>query len=496
MELVLKFGAPLMTVAEVLYKKEVEKKKEKAKHDARLMLLKRILVYLVALLCAVLLFAATAKALIDLKVLNVRSIVSVAATDLPTDSYGHTNVLLLGKGDANHDGIDLTDTIMIASLDPTKTKSAVLLSVPRDLYLLKTEHMGVGKINTMYRDYKTALIRQGKTKEEASKLAMTEMGKELGLALGIQIHEVVMVDFSGFVQAVDAVGGVDVDVTKDLMDTEYPANETSYTTFEIHAGPQHLDGETALKYARSRHSTSDFDRSRRQQQILKALSDKMKSGGMLARPDQIVQLISILKEHVDTTLAVRDMLGLAKIGESIDPTNLYSVQLNDQNGLYGAFVLPGGLLYTPPRDQFKGSSVLLPVSLPAMPITWKQIQLLVHLQVDNRMHFVDNQPVDILNAGAKPGSGKKMNDEFTRFGIATGRVTNADNKEKLPTSVIRASADNKDYATYLSQNLKIKLELQTDTTTTNTDNSGASFIRFLLGKDYTYTPLQSLLPSK
>ncbi len=488
----LKISGPLVGLLEVLYAAAQKKRKEKEVKKARINLLKRVLVVLVAVLCAALLFAATTKALIDLKIINLKNLVSIAASDLPVDENGHTNVLLLGKGDDGHDGVDLTDTIMVASLDPKVTKSVVLLSIPRDLYLLETENMGKGKINTMFRDYKHSLIQSGKTKEEASKLAMEEMGTEIGKLFGMQIHEVIMVDFIAFVQAVDAIGGVDVEVTQDLIDTQYPADENSYTTFEIKAGPQHLDGETALKYARSRHSTSDFDRSRRQQQIIKALGDTVKNGGLLSKPNRILELLTILKDHVTTTLAVRDMLGLAKMGGAIDPANIFSLQLNDQNGLYGSFVRPGGFLYTPPRTQFGDASVLLPVSIPPDPVTWRQINLLVDLLVQKRTLFTDRTPIDVLNAGAKPGSGRKMSDELGRYDFAIGEVANAPNDEKLEESTIRAAESEKEKATFLADTFKMKLELLTPEESAGIDTSS---IQMLLGKDYTYAPLQSFFPS-
>ncbi len=85
-----------------------------------------------------------------------------------------------------------------------------------------------------------------------------------------------------------------------------------------------------------------------------------------------------------------------------------------------------------------------------------------------------------------------MDGEFTRFGIVTGRIANADNSEKLAMSVIRATQDNETYATFLAETLKMKLELQTEENAAT--DSGSTFIRILLGKDYTYSPLQSLLP--
>jgi len=488
-KVLLKVSGPILAFSEIMYAHAQKKSEEKAKKKERLNVLKRVLVVLITVLCAALLFAATVKALVSLKVLNIKSLVSVAASDLPADAYGHTNILLLGKGDAGHDGVDLTDTIMIASIDPTKTKSVVLLSIPRDLYLLQTEKMGKGRINTMYRDYKVALIREGKTKDEAETLALAEVASELGRTFGMEIHEALMVDFLGFVKAVDAIGGVDIEVPEDLIDTQYPADETSYTTFEIKAGPQHLDGETALKYARSRHSTSDFDRSRRQQQILNALGDKLKEGGALSKPGRILDLLKILEEHVETTLAVREMLGLAEMGGEIDRANILPLQLNDQNGLYGSMVRPGGFLYTPPRAEFGGASVLLPVSIPPMPITWKQINILVDLVIDNRTFFADRTPIDVLNAGAAPGSGRKQSDELERYSFTIGRVANSDNGEKLDQSTVRASEDNREKATFLADLLKMKLDILAPEVAAGMDTSS---IQILLGKDYAYTPVQSL----
>lgn len=245
-----------------------EHREKRQKQHERVNLLKRIVVILVAILCAVLLFAGTAKALVSLKLLSIGSIVKTVSADLPADQYGHTNILLLGQGDAGHDGIDLTDTIMIASIDTKTMKSGVLFSLPRDLYFLSTDKMGKGRINSLYRDYKIQLKREGLEEPEASAGAMHELGDEIGRALGMDIHHIVKVDFIGFVQAVDAIGGIDIVVPETLVDTEYPGPDYTYETFSIEAGPQHIDGETALKYARSRHSTSDFDRSRDRKSVV------------------------------------------------------------------------------------------------------------------------------------------------------------------------------------------------------------------------------------
>jgi LCP family protein required for cell wall assembly len=483
---IVRMSGPIVKMTEFLHARE-QKIKEEKKLQKRMNLLKRILVILFAILCGAILFAETAKALVSLRILNFHSIINIAGSTLPTDSYGHTNILLLGRGDANHDGIDLTDTMMIASIDAKSTHSVVMLSIPRDLYLLQTQHMGQGRINTMYRDYKAKLIAQGTDRSEASQDAMKEVALELGKALGIQIHGTMILDFSGFTEAVDAIGGVDVVVTKELIDTQYPANETDYKSIDIPAGPQHFDGETALEYARSRHSTSDFDRSRRQQQIIQAVETKIKTQGVLTKPNEILSLLNILKNHVETTLNVRDLLSLANLGGQINQQNILSLQLNDQNGLYNTIPTAGGFLYTPPRDQFKGASVLLPVSIPAMPITWKQIDTLVQMLVNERTAYIDRTPIEVLNAGAKPGSSRKLANELTRYDLAIGRVANADTKEKRDTSVVQAPENEQAKGTYIANLLKLPLTLLPASSDT-----GSTTISVMLGKGYTYQPVQDL----
>lgn len=436
--ILLKMSGPLIVIGRIWR----EKHEARIQHEHRVNLLKRIIVILVALFCAVLLFAGTAKALISLRVLSLQNIISVTGSDLPVDAYGHTNILLLGQGDAGHDGIDLTDTIMIASIDAKKTKSTVLLSLPRDLYFLETAKMGKGRINSLYRDYKIILEREGLSVEEASKQAMQELAKEISLAMNVDIHHIVKVDFIGFVQAVDAIGGIDIVVPETLVDTEYPGPNYTYETFSIEAGPQHIDGETALKYARSRHSTSDFDRSRRQQQILSAIAEKMQTDGTLTKPRQIVDLMEIMKEHVETTLAVREMVSLAGAGKEIDRSKLIAVQLNTQNGLYGEFSAPGGMLYNPPRDQFGGAAVLLPVSIPPEPVTWKQLQALTQLLVHERTLHSEKVGVRIWNAGAAPGTARRLGGELIRYGINVVAMENApEGTDDITQSIVTGSAD-------------------------------------------------------
>lgn len=496
---VAKNAAPLFlklgTLLVALYGKWKVRHEQEQRKEQRVALLKKLLVILLSVLAGLLILAGTVKALVALRILTVHNFLSVAGSQLPADADGFTNILLLGAGDKDHDGVDLTDSIMVVSLDPWKTRSAVMLSLPRDLFVLKSETMGRGRINELYRNRKYQLRRQGMPEEEASMQSMKELGEEVGRHMGITVHRVVKVDFTAFTEVVDALGGVDIDVPEDIVDPEYPGPNYTYEPFEIRKGPRHLDGETALKYARSRHTTSDFGRSARQQQLLQALAEKARAEGIASSPGKISSLLKILADHVETTMTFGEILGAARLGESVDRANVISHTLNIETGIDSPFATPGGFLYTPPRDQFEGASVLLPYSIPEFPVTWKQIQTFTRFLFQNRALLLQKPQIMILNAGAKSGAARVLGNELIRYGIENVETDNAfedrRNPPKLAASVVVArSGEDGDGAAFFGDLLKISAGLLP--TGISPEKQGP--ITIILGTDYTYRPLQDLLP--
>lgn len=453
--------------------KEVLKEKKEKEH--RRWLWKKVVAIAGIVVLCVAGIGVGVKALVEMEVIQVSQIMDVAGTPLPEDEFGHTNFLLLGQGDETHDGVDLTDTIILASLDP-HSRSAAMISIPRDLYL-RTTRMGAGRINALYRDFKYELMRQDDlSADDAGRAAIQELSTELSTTFGIELHHVVKVDFIGFVQAVDAVGGIDIVVPEDLYDPEYPGPNYSYQTFSILEGPQHIDGETALKYARSRHSTSDFDRSRRQQDILQALSETAKEDGILTSPSRITSLLHIMEEHVATTLTFREMVTLAQMATTIDRSNILSVQFNLEG--------PGGFLYPPPRDQFGGASVLIPNS-------WGEVRTFMQLVLTERPLFLSDAVIDIYNAGGPSGAAGLLARELDRYTLNIGDVANYDGDDRA-TSAIIAPESHKETAVTIGTVLGIP-----DVATRPSTSTGTT-IQILLGEDYVYrsiTELSSPAPS-
>ncbi len=498
-------GTSLLEAAVHLYTRMRKRHEDDVRDERRVRFLKRTIMVLLSGLAILLLIIGTLHVLIRLQAISIDGMVSAVSTTLPSDQNGFTNLLLLGEGDSDHDGIDLTDTLMVVSLDPTQTKSAVMLSLPRDLYLLSTEKMGKGRINSLYRDYKNTLIHRGTPKNEASTEALKQLGSEIGTSIGVPIHGTIKLNFSGFEEAIDALGGIDMDVPEDIVDPEYPGPQYTYETFTISKGVQHLDGATALKYARSRHSTSDFSRSGRQQQIIAAASEKAKKIGLLTNMTKATRVMSIIARNMETTFTTRELLGLAKIGKSIDAHKVLSLQLSDANGLYDGINERGGFLYAPPREQFEGASVLLPVSIPEFPVTWKQIQTLTRVLTQHREAFLRPPSILVLNAGAKEGSARLLGAELIRYGF---RVIRTSNFSKDPHATVDQS--------WIAMNPRISLEkgknfdaLQTAPTVellanilrisrTKTPDitafsKGEGALAIVLGTDFVYTPLQDLI---
>lgn len=258
-------------------------------------------------------------------------------TQLKGEGSGRVNVLLLGVGDDGHAGATLSDTIMVLSID-TKNNKAAMISIPRDLYV-KINGNGYAKINSAHAYAEKA--KEG-TGPEAAKETVSEV-------LGIPIHYYIRVNFTGFKKIVDAIGGVDINVEKNLYDPYYPGpNDKGYVTVNIKAGNQHMNGDTALKYARSRQTTSDFDRGKRQQQVMVAIKDKILSPSTLLNPKKLADIIGIVGEHLATDFKTNEFQRVLELAKKVDSGSIVNKVLDNteqgllqnSNGSYGYALIP------------------------------------------------------------------------------------------------------------------------------------------------------------
>ena len=252
------------------------------------------------------------------------------------------NLVLYGYGGVQHSGAYLTDSIMVVSIQPIANHPPQIaeISIPRDWYVpipLKNGRTTDQRINFAYA---AGMMGEGPQPPSAVDAGAAVADPVLAHLLGIGITYFIGVDFSAFEQAVNAVGGVNIDVPTAFTDYQYPAGECDlgncgYKTVRFRAGMQHMNGATALIYARSRHGNngqgSDFARSRRQQQIIVALKAQIESvGGIGKLPD----VINALGSNVLTNLTISDAESLYGLVQGVNPASVEHISIDDTNFLY------------------------------------------------------------------------------------------------------------------------------------------------------------------
>ncbi|MEK9167130.1 MAG: LCP family protein [Patescibacteria group bacterium] len=334
---------------------------------------------------------------------------------------------LLGEGDSRINiltlGIDaaagLTDSIEIVSIDPINKKMA-LLSVPRDLYVFNSAENRKTKINEVYNSGTSACQKAKKTCDPKVDSGGALMKKTIAEALGIQVSYFARVDFSGVKKIVDQMGGIQVYVDKAIYDPKYPnLTNTGYDPFSIKAGLQNLNGETALKYSRSRQTTSDFDRTRRQQQIISAIREKALQLNFLVNPKKITDLISTIGRNFKTDLQSNEIVSLTKMIAEIDSDKTTTAILD--NGSNGPLVSTVNNI---------GQYVLVPR---LGENDWTEVQEFAMTALPEPYLVKETARIKIVDATGKKDAGTDLKKKLTTLGYTVSRVETSASIQKNST---------------------------------------------------------------
>jgi len=372
---------------------------------------------------------------------------NVDPTLLKGEGDGRVNVLLLGKGGLGHEAPDLTDTILVASIDPV-AKEVALLSIPRDLWV-KSTSSGQSKINAVYANGKSKVLNSYTTKQQTSEVqqkaeeaGITAIEDTVTSVVGIPIHYYAMVDFTAFKQAVDAVGGVDVNVKTQLYDASV-AWENNNNPLIAAVGLQHFDGKKALLYSRSRHGSArgDFDRTERQREIILALKSKVLSAGTFANPIKVNSLINAFGNHVSTDFSLNEIMRVYDLVKGVDPAKVQSIGLAD-----------------PPNDyvttgMINGQSVVVPR---AGNLNFETIKSFVRNTLKDSFLKSENASIMVLNGTTKSGLGKIKADELKSYGYNVTTVADAPTKTYTKTVIVDMTKGVKKYTkNYLEKRLGV-----------------------------------------
>lgn len=259
---------------------------------------------------------------------------------LDGEDDGRVNILLAGNSadDPGHGGGDLTDSIMLVSIN-TRDKNGYILSIPRDLYI-DIPGSGYAKINEAYQD------GQNKKFTGAGYPAggMGLLEKTVSEQFGLKLHYYALVNYTGLQQAVDAVGGVKITIEssdpRGLYDPSPDLRNNRKPLVKLPNGEVSLDGRTALNLARARgnargaygYAQSDFTRTEHQRKILVGLKDKASSVGTLSNPIKLGQLLDSMGGNVKTDFEAGEVRRLYELLQEIPTANIKSASLNNANG--------------------------------------------------------------------------------------------------------------------------------------------------------------------
>jgi LCP family protein required for cell wall assembly len=268
---------------------------------------------------------------IDLKPWDtVRSLIAKEEPELKKDNQGRTNVLIVGIDTRpSSPGLQNTDTIIVLSYNH-KTNDAVLLSIPRDTWVAHPD-------NEYYHLKINGIYNICENEKEGTGLDCLKQSAETLTDLDIQYYA--MLDIAGLVEVVDTLGGVEVDVENTFTDYMFPASGGGYEIVSFDAGPQEMDGEEAMQYARSRHAQgpegSDFARARRQQKLIIAIAQKILSLETYSNPLKVLDLAEQLGDSLKfSEITTEDIRASLNLAEDIDEDKVYSEVLDPSIGDY------------------------------------------------------------------------------------------------------------------------------------------------------------------
>ena len=384
-------------------------------------------------------------------------------TKLKGEGDGRVNILVLGIGGQGHEAPNLTDTMMVVSIDP-KTKDAAMLSIPRDLYV---KIPATSKTGTQYGKINAANVYGG---PQLSARVVSNV-------IGVPIHYYVMLDFAGFKQAIDAVGGIDINVPTAINDPSYPCdNGKGYCPFRMAAGKQHMNGATALRYSRSRKSTSDFDRAARQQLVIAALREKALKLSTLTNPVKLTALLDTLGGHIKTDIQPAELSKIAALAKDIDPgktpTKVLDTESKDSLLVGGTNIIDGaGYIEVPKLGNF----------------AYRDIQDMVKNIFADHYLVEENARLEVLNGSGIPGAAGNVVKSLQSAHYNVGDPLNAPDPY-TKTVIYDYTGGKKPYTiNYLQQRFKVKAQkvaAPTPAVDVNGQPLAVPQIRIILGSDF------------
>ncbi len=372
------------------------------------------------------------------------------------------NILVMGIDKReNEDGPWRTDSMIVLTIDPV-TMHAGMLSIPRDLWVPIWGYDTQGRINTAHYLGDLYDYPGGGPALAAATVQYN---------FGIRIDHYARIDFDAFVELVDRIGGIDICVPEEVNDPYYPDEAYGYDPLYIPAGCQHFDGRLALKYARTRHSDGgDFDRAKRQQQVLRAVFEQVTRLNLLPQLlPQVPELWTMLQDSVvtDPGLTLDKMVALANLASKVKPEDIrYGVI--DQNYTQFYTTPEGQEVLIPVRDAIRELRDYIFTDAPT-PVSDDPTERLA----------AEAATVEVLNGTTIEGLAGRTTTFLQQHGIQVARTDNAGRSDCTESLIIVYTGKN-----YTAEYLARLLNLPPTAVVHGADPNAAYDISIILGTDY------------
>ncbi len=384
------------------------------------------------------------------------------------------NILLLGMGGPGHAGPYLSDTMIILSIKPS-TKQIALISIPRDL-LVNIPNHGWQKINAA--DAYGEVGHPGKGPILAAKIIQK--------TFGIPIQYYIRVDFQAFVDMVNDVGGITINVQRPFTDRQYPTFSNTTQTIQFTTGIHTMNGTRALEFARSRHGNngegSDFARAHRQQKMLLALKQKILSFKTLSNPIKISNILQTLAAHITTNMQFGDVMGFLSMAKELDMQHSTTLVLDDSpNGfLVSGMSARGSFILEPKTGNFTAISSAIQ-NIFTKPVTNATIVNSNDIQSTPPKH----DTIEILNGTWRAGLAVRIKKELEYNTFSVGKIGNTPNRPITHSAIYQITQTlAPDVLQKLKQTLHIPIE---QTIPTGIITASSTDILIVLGENFQQT---------
>lgn len=388
---------------------------------------------------------------------------------LKQDSNGRSNFLILGttEDDPGHQGANLTDSMLVVSVDQ-KNKNMYMFSVPRDLYVEYSEAClsgYSGKINAYFSCSDTG------TTSEAEQNRLTKTQKLVGDIFGLDIQYGVHANGTVIKDAVDAVGGIDVDIegsggAPGILDRNFDwrCNYTCYLV-RYDNGIHHLDGDHAWYLSMARGdiaptyglANSNFDREKNQQKILMALKNKAMSTGTLTNLGAVTKLLDSFGNNLRTNIQTNEIRTLMQVSSEIKQSDIHTISLTGDNSTTSSVVKSG---------PYNGESVVMPS---AGIYDYSDIQAFIAKSLSDNPVVREAAPIVVLNGSGQTGYGQTKADILTKDGFNISLVDNAPDGNYAKVEIYQIGQDSVGTATKLNEMFKVTIKKTKPPVTVNGD---------------------------